>query len=53
MSFIDTPEPYPYAWYLRPILALMRRRLGHLPESVRLWARMPLAFLGFQIGRLG
>lgn len=49
MSFIDTPEHYPYAWYLRPILALMRRRLGRLPESVQLWARMPLAFLGFQL----
>ncbi len=49
MSFVETPEHYPYAWYLRPILALMRRRLGHLPESVRLWARMPLAFLGFQL----
>jgi AhpD family alkylhydroperoxidase len=49
MSFIDTPERYPYAWYLRPLLTLMRRRLGKLPESVRLWARLPLAFIGFQL----
>ncbi len=49
MSFIDTPENYPYAWYIRPVLALMRRCLGTLPEPVKLWARMPLAFLGFQL----
>jgi len=49
MSFVDTPENYGYAWYLRPVLALMRRRLGTLPEPVRLWARLPLAFLGFQL----
>lgn len=49
MSFVPTPDDYRYAWYLRPILGLMRRRLGNLPEPVRLWARMPLAFLGFQL----
>lgn len=49
MSLIDTPDDYPYAWYLRPLLTLMRRRLGRLPESVRLWARLPLAFIGFQL----
>lgn len=49
MSFIDTPDDYPYAWYMRPVLALLRRRLGTLPEPVRLWGRMPLAFLGFQL----
>lgn len=49
MSFIDTPEDYRYAWYLRPLLALLRRRLGSVPEPVRLWARLPLAFLGFQL----
>lgn len=49
MSLIETPESYPYAWYLRPLLTLMRRRLGRLPESVRLWARLPLAFIGFQV----
>ena len=49
MSWVDTPENYRYAWYLRPVLTLMRWKLGKLPESVRLWARLPLAFLGFQL----
>ena len=49
MSFVDTPDDYPYAWYIRPVLAMMRWRLGHVPEPVKLWARMPLAFLGFQL----
>jgi AhpD family alkylhydroperoxidase len=49
MSHIDTPDDYPYAWYMRPLLALLRRRLGAIPEPVKLWARMPLAFLGFQL----
>ncbi|MBP1151227.1 carboxymuconolactone decarboxylase family protein [Methylocaldum sp. RMAD-M] len=52
MSFVDTPENYRYAWYLRPVLALMRRRLRVLPEPVRLWARLPLAFVGFQLMNL-
>lgn len=49
MSLVDTSPNYPYAWYIRPVLALIRRRLGTLPEPVKLWARMPLAFLGFQL----
>jgi len=49
MSFVDTPDNYSYAWYVRPVLALFRRRLGTLPEPVRLWARIPLAFFGFQL----
>lgn len=49
MSYSDTPDDYPYAWYMRPLLALLRRRLGAVPEPVKLWARMPLAFLGFQL----
>ncbi|QSA96326.1 carboxymuconolactone decarboxylase family protein [Methylococcus sp. EFPC2] len=49
MSFVDTPDDYPYAWYVRPVLALLRKRLGGVPEPVKLWARMPLAFLGFQL----
>jgi len=52
MSFINTPENYRYAWYLRPVLALLRRRLGSLTEPVRLWARLPLAFVGFQLMNL-
>lgn len=47
MSFIDTPGDYPYRWYLRPFLFLLRRRNGALTEPVRLWARVPAAFLGF------
>lgn len=49
MSWIETPENQRYAWYLRPILALLRRRPRGLSEPVRLWARLPLAFLGFQL----
>ena len=49
MSFVDTPDDYRYAWYMRPVLAILRWRLGTLPEPVRLWARLPMAFLGFQL----
>lgn len=49
MSFVDTPDDYRYAWYMRPMLALMRRYLGTVPEPVKLWARMPMAFIGFQL----
>ena len=47
MSHLETPEHYPYAWYIRPLLALLRRKSGMLSEAVRLWARAPAAFLGF------
>lgn len=47
MSFIDTPDHYPYRGYIRPLLFLLRRKTGGLSEAVRLWARAPLAFLGF------
>ncbi len=47
MSFIDTPRCYPYAWYIRPLLFLLRRKTGQLSEAVRLWGRVPGAFLGF------
>jgi len=47
MSLIDTPGHYPYAWYLRPVLFLLRRKTGTLSAAVRLWGRAPLAFLGF------
>ena len=47
MSFIDTPDDYPYLWYLRPLLFLLKRKSGALTEPVRLWARVPAAFLGF------
>jgi AhpD family alkylhydroperoxidase len=47
MSFIDTPDRYAYAWYIRPILWLLRRKTGQLSAAVRLWGRIPGAFLGF------
>ena len=47
MSFIDTPDHYPYAWYLRPLLFLLRRKTGSLSPAVRLWGRAPSAFLAF------
>jgi AhpD family alkylhydroperoxidase len=47
MSFIDTPDRYPYAWYLRPLLFLLGRKAGGLSDPVRLWGRVPAAFLGF------
>ncbi|MEW6038652.1 MAG: carboxymuconolactone decarboxylase family protein [Pseudomonadota bacterium] len=47
MSYIETPDSYPYRWYLRPLLFLLRRKSGVLSDAVRLWGRVPLAFLGF------
>ncbi|TAN52270.1 MAG: carboxymuconolactone decarboxylase family protein [Methylococcaceae bacterium] len=47
MSFISTPENYPYVGFIRPLLFLLRRKTGALSEPVRLWARVPVAFLGF------
>lgn len=47
MSFINTPDSHPYAWYIRPLLSLLRRKTGSLTEAVRLWGRVPSAFLGF------
>ncbi|MEI8574742.1 carboxymuconolactone decarboxylase family protein [Methylomonas sp. LW13] len=45
MSIIDSHHSY--AWYIRPLLALMSRRRSGLSEPVRLWARQPMAFFGF------
>lgn len=47
MSLIDTPDRHPYAWYIRPLLFLLRRKTGQLSDAVRLWGRVPSAFLGF------
>lgn len=47
MSHLDTSERYPYVLYIRPLLALLRRKSGTLSEAVRLWGRAPAAFLGF------
>jgi AhpD family alkylhydroperoxidase len=45
MSYIETPERFRYPWYLRLMFWRQRRRYGHELEPVRLWARMPAAFL--------
>jgi AhpD family alkylhydroperoxidase len=45
MSHIETPADFPYPWYLRLMFRRQRRRYGHELEPVRLWARMPAAFL--------
>ena len=45
MSYIETPAQFPYPWYLRLMFRRQRRRYGHALEPVRLWARMPAAFL--------
>ena len=45
MSYIGTPADFPYPWYLRLMFRAQRRRYGRELEPVRLWARMPAAFL--------
>lgn len=45
MSYIETPVDFPYPWYLRLMFWRQRRRYGRELEPVRLWARMPAAFL--------
>jgi AhpD family alkylhydroperoxidase len=45
MSYIETPAGFPYPWYLRLMFRSQRRRYGRELEPVRLWARMPAAFL--------
>jgi AhpD family alkylhydroperoxidase len=45
VSYISTPETFSYPWYVRLLFWLQRRRYGRELEPVRLWARMPAAFL--------
>ena len=45
VSYIETPTDFPYPWYLRLMFRRQRRRYGRELEPVRLWARMPAAFL--------
>ena len=47
MSFLETPAPSTYAWYIRPVLWLLSRKTGRLSEAVQLWGRIPSTFLGF------
>jgi AhpD family alkylhydroperoxidase len=49
MSYIETPADYPYPWYLRLMFQRQRRRYGRELEPVRLWARMPAAFLAMSV----
>ena len=45
MSHIETPADFPYPWYLRMMFRRQRRRYGRVLEPVRLWARLPAAFI--------
>ena len=45
MSYIETPRDFPYPWYLRAMFRRQRRRYGRELEPVRLWARLPAAFM--------
>jgi AhpD family alkylhydroperoxidase len=46
VSYIRGPEIFRYPWYMRVIFFLQRRRYGKELEPVRLWGRLPLAYLG-------
>ena len=46
MSYISNGEDFHYPWYMRVIFFLQRRRFGKELEPVRLWGRLPLAYLG-------
>jgi AhpD family alkylhydroperoxidase len=45
MSYVETPADHPYPWYLKLMFRRQRRRYGRELEPVRLWARLPAAFL--------
>jgi len=45
MSYIATPGTFGYPWYMRLVFWLQRRRYGRELEPVRLWGRIPRAFL--------
>ena len=49
MSYVETPPDFPYPWYLRLLFRRQRRRYGRELEPVRLWARLPAAFLAMQV----
>src|SRR4249920_1479429 len=48
MSHVEMPPDFPYPWYLRLLFRRQRRRYGRELEPVRLWARLPGAFLAMQ-----
>ena len=45
MTYIETPANFHFTWYVRLLFWLQRRRYGHELEPVRLWGRIPRAFL--------
>ena len=45
MSHVTAPAGFRYPWYMRVIFWRQRRRYGHKLEPVRLWGRIPGAFL--------
>ena len=45
MSHVVTPADFRYPWYMRLIFRRQRRRYGRELEPVRLWGRIPGAFL--------
>lgn len=45
MSHIATPPGFRFAWYVRVLFWLQRRRYGRELEPARLWGRTPRAFL--------
>ena len=45
MSYISTPGNFAYPWYMRLLFWWQRRRYGRELEPVRLWGRIPRAFL--------
>ncbi len=45
MSHIATPPDFRFAWYVKLLFWLQRRRYGRELEPARLWGRTPRAFL--------
>ena len=46
MSYISSSDEFRYTWYMRVVFFLQRRRYGKELDPVRLWGRLPLAYLG-------
>jgi AhpD family alkylhydroperoxidase len=46
MSYIPDTAGFCYPWYMRVVFFLQRRRYGKELEPVRLWGRLPVAYLG-------
>ena len=46
MSHIGGADEFRYPWYMHVVFFLQRRRYGRELEPVRLWGRLPLAYVG-------